>query len=436
MLGKQWLNRYASTNVRGSAIERSQNRQRKLNGIMAWYFDCVMESLPVMLQAALLLLGAALSLYLWEINVAVASVVLGTTAFGAVFYLFILIAGSIFVGCPYQTPGSRIIRSAALLAASAVSTISSTIGRGLACSETIEMFWLNVQCHQPWWSRNNIRPFIKDIIHELLPSLSTDACRLGRVILRLLVTSVHLARTPSPGVPPTPPRPSDQQTILLDLHCVSWMLHISLDKDDHLSTLQYLATVVPPASFDPTLVVDCFDILVDCTRVVDSCVVITDRSAHLEIVSAVSLLHTFSHLSAADRMSTALTDVRQRYQRAFPPKVLHNGHTLYHILGAIYSALYPDRNHRWFHWEGHKPTAYEHIVVARALSRLSWSEYQREERRKVPRWILRFALHSLSQDPEPGTSVIVNCLLTVAIDLDCDVSEDRTMSLDERYIHD
>ncbi|KAF9647585.1 hypothetical protein BDM02DRAFT_2634490 [Thelephora ganbajun] len=39
MLGKQWLNRYASIDMRGSAIERSQNRQRKFDGIVNWYFD-------------------------------------------------------------------------------------------------------------------------------------------------------------------------------------------------------------------------------------------------------------------------------------------------------------------------------------------------------------------------------------------------------------
>ena len=55
MLGKQWLNRYASTDMRGTAIERSQNRQRKLDGITSWHFDHVIESLPLMLQAALLL---------------------------------------------------------------------------------------------------------------------------------------------------------------------------------------------------------------------------------------------------------------------------------------------------------------------------------------------------------------------------------------------
>jgi len=49
MVGKQCLNRYASTDTRGTAIERSQNRQRKLDSVITWYFDPVMESLPLML---------------------------------------------------------------------------------------------------------------------------------------------------------------------------------------------------------------------------------------------------------------------------------------------------------------------------------------------------------------------------------------------------
>jgi len=101
MLGKQWLNRYASLNIRGSAIERSQNRQRKLDGIAAWYFDHVLESLPLILQFALLLLGGALSLYLWGINTTVALVVIGVASFGVAFYAFIVIAGTASVSCPY-----------------------------------------------------------------------------------------------------------------------------------------------------------------------------------------------------------------------------------------------------------------------------------------------------------------------------------------------
>ena len=95
MLGKQWLNRYASVDVRGSAIERSQNRQRKLDGIVRWYFNHVLESLPLMLQAGLLLLACALSRYLWDTSMTVGSVVIGTTSFGVLFFLFIVVAGAV-----------------------------------------------------------------------------------------------------------------------------------------------------------------------------------------------------------------------------------------------------------------------------------------------------------------------------------------------------
>jgi len=110
MLGKQWLNRFASVDMRGSAIERSQNRQRKINGIVTWRFDQVMESLPLMLQVALLLLCCALSRYLWAINVVIASVIIGVTTFGVIFYLFIVVAGSAYISCPYQTPGAQFLR--------------------------------------------------------------------------------------------------------------------------------------------------------------------------------------------------------------------------------------------------------------------------------------------------------------------------------------
>jgi hypothetical protein len=110
MLGKQWLNRYASMGMRGTGIERSQDRQRKLNGIVTWCFDYVMESLPLMLQLALLLLGCALSLYLWEIDMTVARVVVGVTALGVVFYVFFVVAGTASASCPYQTPGAHILR--------------------------------------------------------------------------------------------------------------------------------------------------------------------------------------------------------------------------------------------------------------------------------------------------------------------------------------
>ncbi|KAF9781883.1 hypothetical protein BJ322DRAFT_1078911 [Thelephora terrestris] len=82
MLGKQWLRR------------KSWDRQNKLQGMENWRFHVVMESLPIMLQLALLLFGCALSGYLWSLNRAVGSVVLAFTSCGVAFYAFITIAGS------------------------------------------------------------------------------------------------------------------------------------------------------------------------------------------------------------------------------------------------------------------------------------------------------------------------------------------------------
>ena len=88
MLGKQWLNRQNSFDLRKSAFERSRRRQRKIDGIIARHFDRVADSLQSMLQTSVLLLGCALSRYLWGIDAEIASVVIGVTSIGVLFYLF------------------------------------------------------------------------------------------------------------------------------------------------------------------------------------------------------------------------------------------------------------------------------------------------------------------------------------------------------------
>ena len=61
--------------------------------------------------------------------------------------------------------------------------------------------------------------------------------------------------------------------------------------------------------------------------------------------------------------------------------------------------------------------------------------YWRTRCQKVPRWTLRFALHSLSLYPMPPTSAIADCLSIIAIDLGCDVSNSGFTLLDERCVH-
>ena len=69
-----------------------------------------MESLPLILQAGLLLLGCALSRHLWDTNTTVGSVIIGVTSFGVLSFLFIVVAGVASASCPYQTPAVHILR--------------------------------------------------------------------------------------------------------------------------------------------------------------------------------------------------------------------------------------------------------------------------------------------------------------------------------------
>ena len=109
MLGKQWLNRYLR-HAGGSMIERCADRQRKFNGLQRWPFHFIIESLPVMLQIALLLLACGLCRYIMTINTPVACTLIALTGLGVLFYIMVVIAGASSYDCPFQTPGSAPLR--------------------------------------------------------------------------------------------------------------------------------------------------------------------------------------------------------------------------------------------------------------------------------------------------------------------------------------
>ena len=426
MLGKQWLNRYASIDMRGSAIERSQNRQRKLDGVVVWYFDYVMESLPLMLQFALLLLGGALSRYLWEINTTVALVILGVTSFGVAFYIFAIVAGAASVSCPYQTPGARILRYIPTLVLSMLRSAS-------AKSQFIFLFTM-------WWddlkefecSTSHITHLLTDpLLFPLL--LLIDAFLLARAMVKAFFAVVRRVRDRFRGVPGRGP-----PTTALDLRCMAWMLQTSLDKTIHLLILKLLASMTTIVDFDPALVLACFDTLAGCVSVVDGKAVIAQGSEELATESVLRCLHTLSHPAIIDPASDVFQDLKQRYTRTFPITTNFKILPSYHRFCMIHNIFYPSR--KWsnsqqtylrrskIEWEDYKPSATEHIV----LVQFARFEYQRNEPRKMPRWILRFAHHQLSQDPLPRASVAEDCLSNLAMDLGCVVS---STTLDEKYVH-
>jgi hypothetical protein len=435
MLGKQWLNRYSSTDMRGTGIERSQNRQRKLNGIVNWYFDNVMESLPVMLQVALLLLGCALSRYLWEIEATVAYVVLGVTALGVIFYAFFVVAGAASASCPYQTPGARIIRrihyyTLHYILPPILSFLRSTF-RALIDNPTCPLFsgctmgedWI---CALP--ACILCFPFL----------LVYGAYVLARAIVRAPIALVRTVRSwchrMSNWIRSARSAQAlrlNQPVAALDSQCISWILRTSLEKGIRLSTLKFLATMPTLVDFNPALFLDCFDIFIDCIKTNEHNPVIVQGMERLAEASAACFFAIYSHLSIMDPMSSVLLDICQRYRGIFPQDLDLSGLPFPHALGTIHQAIYPYWRFKMpIEWRGHKPTNHKHIAVARAISKLSWFKHQQGQ---VPSPCLSFAFHYLSQDTLPPPPVIADCLLIMAIDMGCNVPNDIVFG--ERYAH-
>ena len=452
MLGKQWLSRYSSTNMRGTAIECSQNRQRKLDGIIAWHFNHVMEILPLMLQVALLLLGCALSRYLWEISVTVASVVLGVTSSGVVLYIFIAIVGAASKSCPYQTPASHALRH---LVPKIRNALHSAFRNVSEQSRAAKVITENAERYHSWWSGGNITPFLKNTAYKIPRALAIDtyhfvrviACisvafpigayRFGTTVIGGLIRLGCRVHGRFHGTSPTPGQGPDQQITVLDLRCISWILRTSLDKADHLSALKNLKLMATLADFDPTLVADCLDIFISCTRVdINDCKVgIVRGLEELAEVSSMCFLRTFHNLSVKDPTSAVLKDVSRRYDKVFPFKTDFEGLPCYYTM----SEINPLGNQRWWYprdiqWGDHRPSTQEHISFARSMAEGAQVECQQTQRRKVPRWILRFALHSMSLDPLPPMAVVADCLLIIMIDLGCDMSNAGDIIPDERYV--
>ena len=429
MLGKQWLNRYASTDMRGTAIERSQNRQRKLDGIITWYFDHVMESLPLMLQIALLLLGLALSRYLWEVNIVVACVVLGVTSLGVIFYIFIVIAGTAWESCPYQTPPARILRYTFhciyLYTPRPIHFAISNLIKVSWCCQLPGGWWSSLK--QPWYSMANLITSLTSI--ALLPvALLVDVSRLVPEIVQALLQDHPTGTSP-------PLHVLDQQTTALDLQCILWILQTSLDKAVHLSTLKHLEQLMSsPTNFDSTLVAYCFDVFISCINVNGCEVVVVQGFGELARVSALCLFQTISHLWVMDPASRTLRDVRQHYNSIFPANIVFHGHQFSHTMNAIHKVFIKSVEHHHFKWGHYVSPSDEHTLVAHTLLKLAQFGYQQMGKAKVPRLILRFALHSLSLDPLPPSPVIADCLLIIAIDLDCDISNTEAVILDERSV--
>ena len=369
MLGKQWLNRYTI----GSIADRCHYRQRKLDGMTTWYFHVLMESLPVMLQLALLLLGCALSLYLWGLQRTVSGVVIGITSLGVLFYIFIVVAGALYASCPYQTPGSQIIHR----------TWEKTLSTFITRFSTLSSHLTNLY--------RLLRPTDPD--HRPSRALNINGYS---------------------GPESTP--------YVLDSDCIAWILETPLSGTIHVTALEFLATLPFFQRTNPAVIIRCLDILSSCIDMGNGgWAVVIPGSEVLANAAATAFLHILVQLYEAG--SGSLDELCQRYRNLLseditftrPPPI---------TITVLHFCLHDTLHRKFPTWpknSEHSPLTLE--AISKAL--IVRSKKLRRARGKVPRWILRFVFETLTQPALPSDAIISNCFHIVSEDLGGSVTADE-----------
>ena len=430
MLGKQWLNRYLR-DTGGSMAERCGDRQRKRNGIEKWPFEIFVESLPVMLQLALLLLAIGLSRYMWTINTSVAYTLLGLTAFGVGFFLLVIVAGTSSYECPFQTPASLALRALG---------VHRTFGR-------------LVSSLPPLGIRRRLRKFGRSL-GQLYFRMQVTVFRIKTIISRTLNQYAPLAHTTReitivplphqvllPGNLITPIYTSQlwaldpilkEQNLSLprranrdDARCINWILDRITDPEAINSALRLACTIrwyddgvdSQPSYEDLNVVlVECFGF--------DGKVHPGMRNRAYDSARAISRLYV---LAWARSEELADTRVPRRPPWRWAASAADD-HDLKSTLSLLYAFSHGDEPP--ISEEGFVGISASHTTwVSDLLLHLEWARRDNYERVLfLPALLLRQNL------PLPAIAV-ANILMTACISLDWPVSEEVLLVNDKSYVH-
>ena len=408
MLGKQWLNRYSQVEMRGSVIDRSHQRKRKMEGMITWHFDLVMESLPLMLQAALLLLGYALSIYLFTINKVIAGIAAGFTSFGLLFYLLIVSAATFSYNCPFQTPISLIIR----------------------CMIRFDDEHRRYLKRAKKWFAHTLRFFQKTerqrpetVGSYTLGSFNTfDTSALDRHIELAMVN-------PSDQQTPLFNKEIDWHGYVLDSNCIAWMFQsISMDADVILAIMKFIPEVVWHAGIRTIPLEKLYDTLLDCFDRSSGSPIVHPRLKDRAYLSAKALLHLAIQRKCIGHVSdhVVFKSISSRHV-AIGSKRYEGDSDTESTLGII-DRIFGD--YEDIHWHTFSLSVPHHAWMGHILLYRAWDVLRESD--TLPDDVKEFVLHSLQLDPPPPAPIVADCLFIIGLVLGIKLHIDDLLVMDKR----
>jgi len=402
MLGKQWLNRYSQAEMRGSVIDRCRYRQRKINGIATWHFDLVMECLPLMLQAALLLLGYALSNYLFTLDRTVAGVLIGFSSFGILFYILIVSAATFSYNCPFQTPFSLIIP----LLIRYDNKHKKFLGRP---GKWFGRMFSRTKGKRP--RRNSRGRGGPGIFHG---NGSGD--------------HVELPMTnPADQQRPLFDEKTDWNDHMLDSKCIAWMFDRSMDADAIMTIMRFIPDVVWYAGIRTTPLERLYDTVVECIDRSSGSPVVVPKLRNKVYLSAKAFLHVAiqSKCIGGERDKAVFEAISGRHQ-IMGFEGCEGDSDLQSTLGIIDCAIGDPRPMDWQNFTLTTPHRawMGHILLYRARDVTGKGE-------RLPDDIKKFTLHSLRLNPLPPP-IVADCLFIIGLVIGIGLHTDDLLIVDKR----
>ena len=405
MLGKQWLNRYARAEMRGSVIDRSRDRQRKMSGMVTWHFDLVMEFLPLMLQAALLLLGYALSEYLYSVDKVIASVVIGFTAFGLLFYLLIVSAATLSYNCPFQTPASLIL----------LFLIRFDDGHKKYLKRSRK--WLG-------------RVFRKKKRPRPEPDGPYDLGKFGLFTGSSLGDHIEL---PMANPPDQPSSLFDEKTdwdgYVLDSKCIAWMFKMSMDSDVIMAIMKFIPDIVWHAGIRTIPLERLYDTVLECFDHSTGRPVVIPKLKNKAYLSAKALLHlAIQRKCIGDESDQALFESVSSRHHIMGSRHYEGDSDLESTFGLI-DHVFGCSTPKSMDWQKFSFAAPHHAWLGHILLYRAWDVLRNDE--PLPDDIKGFVLYSLRLDPPP-TPIVVDCLFIIGLILGIKFHVDDLLVRDKR----
>ena len=387
MLGKQWINRYRRSETHGSATDRSRVREVKLDGIETWKFHLVMESLPLILQCALVLLGFALSQHLWEVSRSVSSVVIGFTSFGFLFYLSIVTVSIFSFNFPFQTPFSLLIRFVLGLAIPRWRGLRGTFGPKQQPSQ----------------------PGTLGARRDLPLSLNTVGGGYGLEANITALACIAPAAIQFPwSATPLFSQEMEAEGDRLDARCITRMFAMLTDPDAVTSIMDFIPEIIWHGEIKNVPLKRIHDILINCFDFSGPCPAVIPKLRDVAYLSA----RAFAHIALQRRCITQYEEQKQDGWKdlcASHPLLSPTDYNSDSDLGTVLFMVDMTLGHdNGFPWEQMRMTKRHHEWMSHVFLYHAWHEGQLSE------VVVDFVESSMSLRP-PSDIVITDCLFIIGL---------------------